>query len=73
MQEDSVRVLNVVQQVLRGFVLATAASNRQAMDEFGNLLAVAANNDQIDPIAQKMLKDLADGALMLSSAGKIKQ
>lgn len=73
MQEDSIRVLSVVQEVLRGFVLATAATNRQAVGEFGSLLAAAGENDQIDPIARKMLQDLAEGALMLSTAGQSKQ
>lgn len=73
MQEDSVRVLNIVQEVLRGFVLASAASNRFALSDFGNLLAAASENNNIDPMASKMLQDLAEGALILGSAGQSKQ
>lgn len=66
MNEDSVEVLNIVQQVLRQFLIAVAASGTADLGKMCAVLKAAAALGTLDPIARKMLDDLGDGAGVLS-------
>lgn len=73
MTEESIQVLNITQQVLRGMLISLAAGNKSNLGDIGNALEAFAANDALDPMAKQMLADLASGATGLYSAGIRKQ
>lgn len=66
-------VLNIVQQVLRHFMVSLAAGNTANLGNIGSLLEAAAMNTVLEPMARQMLADLAAGATALHVAGVRKQ
>ncbi|UXY13841.1 hypothetical protein N8I74_10955 [Chitiniphilus purpureus] len=73
MNNDSLEVLNIVQQVLRQFMLAVAAGNQSNLGDIGDVLEAAAARESLDPMARRMLADLASGAHGLHAAGIAKK
>lgn len=66
MNKDSVEVLNIVQQVLRQFLIAVAASGTADLGQMCSVLKAAAALGTLDPMARRMLDNLGDGAAVLS-------
>lgn len=73
MKESDLEILNTVQQVLRGMLIALAAGNKADLGNISSALEAFAANGEISPMAQKMLLDLASGAAGLHAAGIRKQ
>lgn len=73
MNNESLEVLNIVQQVLRQLMLAIAAGNKANLGDIGLVLEAAAAQGTLDPMARQMLADLAAGATGLHAAGIRKQ
>ena len=65
---EKLETLNVVQQVLRGVVVSLAATQRVDPFELSTLLAGASQQPHLDPMAQQMLADLAQGLAVISKA-----
>lgn len=68
-EQIDARTLNVVQQVLRGVVVALVAEHKGDMALTASLLQGFAAQDGIDPVAKTMLTDLAGGLDVLGAAG----
>ncbi|TXH38840.1 MAG: hypothetical protein E6Q94_01705 [Burkholderiaceae bacterium] len=66
MTKDQAEVLNIVQEVLRGVVIATGALNPDRIAEMSATLAAFAGQQDMDPRSQAMLQDLAQGPAMLA-------
>lgn len=66
MTKDQAEVLNIVQEVLRGVVIATGVLNPDRIAEMSATLAAFAGQQDIDPRSQAMLQDLAQGPAMLA-------
>lgn len=73
MKNSDIETLNIVQQVLRHLMLALAAGNKASLNDIGTVLEAAAANGALDPMARKMLADLAAGATGLHASGIRKQ
>ena len=73
MTQPELDILNITQQVLRHLMLALAASNQADLGKIGAVLESAAANQSLEPMAQRMLADLAAGATGLHAAGIRKQ
>lgn len=72
-EQTKLETLNTVQQVLRNFMIALAASSNTDLEKLGNLLTSSASNEALDPTAREMLADLASGATFFSANGATKQ
>ncbi|MGE3907942.1 MAG: hypothetical protein AB7K36_01230 [Chloroflexota bacterium] len=66
MNAENAAMLNAVQAVLRGLTVSLATAARVDLAELATLLQAAAANPALEPIAQRMLLDLAEGPQMLS-------
>lgn len=69
MNKEQAEVLNTVQQVLRAVVMAAGALAPQRIGEMSAMLAAHAQHPGLDPVAQQMLIDLAQGPGMMAAAG----
>ena len=70
MDKSQAHTLNIVQEVLRGVVIAAGALAPERTAEMTSTLAAFANRPGADPVARTMLLDLAEGLGMLSNAGQ---
>lgn len=61
MNQEQIDVLNITQQVLRNLVVSLIALNPERASQVGSLLQAAAVESHTEPMASKMLQDLADG------------
>lgn len=68
MNKDSVEVLNIVQQVLRQFLIAVAASGTADLARMCSVLKAASALGTLDPMARQMLDNLGNGAGALAAA-----
>ena len=68
MDKSQAHTLNIVQEVLRGVVIAAGALAPERTAEMTSTLAAFANRPDADPVASQMLLDLAEGLGMLSKA-----
>ena len=73
MNKGDIEVLNIVQQVLRHFMLSLAAGSKANLGDVGAVLEAGAAVDTLDPMARQMLADLAAGVITLHNAGVRKQ
>ena len=73
MNKGDIEVLNIVQQVLRQFMLSLAAGNKANLGDIGNVLEASAAIETLEPMARQMLSDLAAGAIAFHNAGIRKQ
>lgn len=73
MNKGDIEVLNIVQQVLRHFMLSLAAGAKADLGDIGRVLEAGAAIDTLDPMARQMLADLASGAIALHATGIRKQ
>lgn len=58
-------VLMAVHEVLKGLTVSIAAAARVDKAELSHLLSAFAANPKLEPLAQKMLADLAEGVQAL--------
>lgn len=58
--------LNIVQEVLRGMMLSLAAASRANLAELAHGLDAFTTQEGLDDISRSMLRDLAQGAQVLS-------
>lgn len=61
-------LLNIIQEVLRGVVIAMVAIDPHKLPDVAQLLMASAAIEEIDPKARQMLADLAAGLELLASA-----
>jgi hypothetical protein len=73
MTNEQLQTLNITQQVLRHVLVAVAAAHPGQTAVLATTLAAASGNRSLDPLAQQMLGDLAEGLGMLASASHQKQ
>jgi hypothetical protein len=73
MKDSDIEVLNIVQQVLRHLMLALAAGHTADLGKIGAVLEAGATSGTLEPMARRMLADLAAGATGLHAAGIRKQ
>lgn len=73
MNEQQIEVLNIVQEVLRGAIIALAVANKSNLGDLSRALHAAAANGALDPASAHMLADLAMGAHVMHSGGIRKQ
>ncbi|HEU4589412.1 MAG TPA: hypothetical protein VFS13_00775 [Steroidobacteraceae bacterium] len=69
MERATAETLNITQQVLRNVVIALCAEMRADMSRVSAVLAAAGAQESLEPAAQRMLTDLAEGLAMLGGAG----
>lgn len=69
MNEEQADVLNVTQQVLRHLVISLLAATGGDPKALSGLLLSASADPALEPIARRMLGDLADGVNMLARMG----
>jgi hypothetical protein len=73
MNQEQIDVLNVTQQALRGVVLGLLAMQPGRAAEVSEALQAAASQRGIEPMAQRMLADLAEGVGALAAASVPRQ
>jgi len=61
-------ILNIIQEVFRGIVISMTAIDPIKLPDVARLLEACAAREELDPISQKMLADLAAGLTLLGSA-----
>ncbi|WP_315383295.1 hypothetical protein [Microvirgula aerodenitrificans] len=65
---SDIHTLDQVQQVLRGLVVSLIGTQQLDATKLSTHLQAFASAPDLDPSAQKMLLDLAEGAAMLGKA-----
>lgn len=70
MDKEQAEVLNIIQEVLRGVVVATGALQPDRIGEMSAILAAFATQQSINPTSRAMLLDLAQGPGMLAKASQ---
>lgn len=73
MNAQQMEVLNIVQQLLKGVLIAVTASHPQGKEALATSLQAFAQHPGLDPATRRMATDLATGLAMISSAGKTRQ
>ncbi len=73
MNQQQMEVLNVVHQLLKGVLLAVAASNPQGKEAIATTLQAFAQHPGIDPMTRELAADLATGMAVVASVGKARQ
>lgn len=73
MTKEQAEMLNTLQEVLRGVVMAAGALAPDRTAEMSAMLAAFADRPGADPTAARMLRDLAQGPGMVAAHRSPKQ
>lgn len=73
MNKDQADMLNTLQEVFRGVVMAAGALAPERIGEMSSMLQAFAERPGADPMAARMLQDLAEGPGMLAAQQSPKQ
>ena len=73
MTKEQIEVLNIMQEVLRGLVMAVGATNPEKLAELSASLQAFSQAPGISSSAARMLQDLAKGPAQVATAGNPRQ
>lgn len=73
MNKEQIDVLNITQEVLRGVVASFMALQPEKTDALSTMLQASAEHPDLSPVAQTMLRDLAQCPAMFAAAGQRRQ